>query len=427
MKKIITVIVVLALIIIGFWLFFRPEGVADEVSDTNSQVSSTWIDVESQEVTRIDEPDNALRMLVLNSGDTIEPGSIIKTNNTGAATVYFADGSSLRIEPNTTVEITEGVYEEDTSSLKVRVTLIVGKVWSKITALTTPESHWEVKTGTAVATVRGSAFGTEVTSDGETLIIGSEHDIAVAPIDQETGEAITEEEVIVSEEEVLTVDHDRKLAKLLISERLKEKPALREWIEKNEDRDQIIREKIQELKDGGLEGRELRQELRVELRREIDAKIEERIENKIEEVSERTGLPEEQIREELKERVEERTQTQSEITPIAKPTVTSLEVKTRAELKVTEGATIQFEAVAVLSDGTKKVVTDMVNWQVVGSIGTITKPGFLETKLGADVSEIGTAFGAVTASFKAESGREFLGKSEIITVIGAVADLEERG
>src|SRR3989344_5523773 len=242
MKKIIATVVILLVAIIG-WFWLLPQGDESEQA-ANAQITPPWIEVESAKVVSVDE--SGKEIAVFASGDIVSTGTIIKTDATGQATIYFADGSNLRIDPDTTVTITEGNYDEDSGSLKVRVALMTGKVWSKITALVTPESHWEVRTGTAVATVRGSAFGTEVTSDGETLIVGSEHDIAVAPIDEETGEVIAEEEVIVSEQDVLTVRRDRKLDKR--ARRLegegREDLLLRDWIERNEERDGLVRDKI---------------------------------------------------------------------------------------------------------------------------------------------------------------------------------------
>ncbi|MEK7536025.1 MAG: FecR domain-containing protein [Patescibacteria group bacterium] len=436
MKKIIAFIVILAVIFIGYF------ALSSKVEETVTVGSKPWIEVDNNNVNKVDEQGSVLGMF--KSGDLLDSGMIIKTDATGAGTVYFSDGSNLRIDPNTTVKITEAEFDDDSGSLKVRVALSVGKVWSKITALATPDSLWEVRTGTAVATVRGSAFGTEVTADGQTEIIGSEHDVFVTPIDEETGEELADAKVTVGEKETLAIrkeiveqiknltpeERKEKVTRLLARQLRGEDHPLRGWIERNEEHDGLIRERIEELKAEGLEGPALREELREVIKTELEPEFQARVE----EISEKTGLPEDEIRQELDTRIETKLEmrtgtietTQTDVTP--KPAVISLEVRTRAlGLKVTEGTTIEFEAIAVLSDGTKKIVTDLVSWQVVGSIGKLIKPGIFQAALGADVSEIGTAFGAVTASYKSESGKEFSGKSEIITVIGAVTPIDERG
>ena len=117
-------------------------------------------------------------------------------------------------------------------------------------------------------------------------------------------------------------------------------------------------------------------------------------------------------------------------TQTIRPSFVALRVmRTDGADKIIEGTTLTFKAMAEFSDGTKKDITANVTWQVVGSIGRIISPGVFEAALGPDVSEIGTAFGAVTASWKNEAGplgseasKEFFGKSGIITVIAAPPD-----
>lgn len=426
MKKILIAIGIVIVAGAGWWIIDTKGGeTGEEITQViTTATTSAWIQVDNDKVFRVDDSDKELGIYA--SGDRVEAGTIIKTDSTGSGSIYFSDGSTLRIDPNSKVRIDEAEFGEDNNTLKVRVSLLTGRVWSKIVALATPESHWEVRTATAVATVRGSAFGTEVTANGETLIVGSEHDIAVAPIDEKTGEIKEGEEVIVSEGEELTINRERKLAK----RQRHEDDNLRKWIEKNEARDGIIRDKINELKEEGLSGAELR----MELRDVIKTELQERFDDKVEEISERTGLPEAEVEQKLETRIETKIETrtrniETEVSPV-RPTVTSLEVRTNASsLKITEGTIINFEAIVVYSDGTKKVVTEMVSWQVVGPIGkmqNLQKAGVFIAALGAEVSEIGTAFGAVTASYKSENGKEFFGKSDIITVIGAIVPVEDQ-
>jgi hypothetical protein len=53
------------------------------------------------------------------------------------------------------------------------------------------------------------------------------------------------------------------------------------------------------------------------------------------------------------------------------------------------------------------------------------RAGIFRAALGSDVSELSTAFGAITATYKTEDGTELIGKSEIITVVGAVDPLQD--
>ena len=60
-----------------------------------------------------------------------------------------------------------GDFEEKTNKLNVRLNLLWGRVWSKVITVLTPESAWEVKTTSAVAVVRGTAFGVEYIEEGK--------------------------------------------------------------------------------------------------------------------------------------------------------------------------------------------------------------------------------------------------------------------
>ena len=314
----------------------------------------------------------------------------IKTDATGLATVHFADGSTMRIDHNSLVKITEGTYEPGSGSLRLRAKLVVGRVWSKITALATPASSWEVRTGTAVATVRGTAFSMEASAEGDTLITGSEHNVMITPIDPVTGDELTDATTTVSQRETLKIgkkeiedikklspsERHTKLAKILVKEKWTEEAKDADWVKINEARDKEIQEEVKK---------------------------------------------DEAKREEVKPKEPETRKPETK-TPEPRPVISIVSLEVRlvgGKLKVTEGTNLTFVATVKLSDGTTKDVTDSVSWQVVGSIGSISKPGVLNTKLGGDVSEIGTAFGAVTARIKTATG-ELVGKSEIITVTGAV-------
>jgi prepilin-type processing-associated H-X9-DG protein len=394
MKKIIAVV---AIVVLGAlaWFYFMPNTEGEE-NLSESPASLPWIEVDSSTVTKLDATGKVVGTFA--TGDTVEAGMTIATDESGKANVYFADGSTLRIDPNTKLTISEGSFDEETGSLRVRVALSAGKLWSKITALVTPESHWEVNTGSAVATVRGSAFGTEVTTEGETLIIGSEHDVFVAPVDPDTGELIADAEVVVGEEE-----RKEKKEQLLSRETRQGRHVLGDWVRVNEERDKKSKVPTRNNEDVS------------DLETELDSSNPEKMEEP--EIKNESGS-EEEVRD-----VKPETRA-----PAAKPKAESLDVKwQKGENKLNEGATLEFEASLVFSDASIRSVTNLVDWQVVGSIGRMKAPGVFEALLGNDVSEIGTAFGAVTARFTTEDGQDLLWKSDIITVNARVDNLDERG
>lgn len=436
MKKIIIFLFAVAVVFLAGWKLMpkRPAYLPernlpfDQTATSTPVVSTTaWIKVEASKVTRLaSATGDASGLGDISDGDLVTDGEILHTDASGSATVYFSDGSSLRLDPNTTVTITEASYNDGDSSLRARFTLTSGKVWSKITALATPESHWEVRTGTAVATVRGSAFGTEVTVAGDTSIFGSEHDVTVTPVDIETGEELADAMVIVTDKQELTIGkkHIIALKKLSVEERKagagnvlvrtdKAKDTKRsDWIKHNETRDQELRTEIKDLQDQGLDGKDLRDKLREQINQRKEEQGKDT--NQTKEATLK-GAP--------------KIQTNTTPTPLPESTVVSIEVESLNKvLSLSEGATLQFKATATSSGGNKNDVTSRVTWRVVGSIGSIDKSGVFTAKLGDDVSELGKSFGAVTATITGSDGKELTAKSEIINVIAAPIDnLDTRG
>ena len=88
---------------------------------------------------------------------------------------------------------------------------------------------------------------------------------------------------------------------------------------------------------------------------------------------------------------------------------------------VLEGETIVFKAI-LENQTTKRDITSLVTWNVIGDIGNIIRPGVFVAKLGDEVSELGESVGYVVASF--ENSKE-VGKSELIKVEALVPDTSE--
>ena len=194
----------------------------------------------------------------LSSGDELHEGATIMTDATGLANVVFVDGSVARLDSNTRVTVLSGSYDKGTKTLSARFKLTAGNLWSKIIALATPESYWEVQTSNAIAAVRGTAFG--VSYDKETTrIIGSEHTVTVKAVNPKTNEIITDQETTVGEGKyiVITVaDIEpliKKTAKLADWVRVTPKKILDEvWIKRSIEADLKIVNQIKTAESMGL-------------------------------------------------------------------------------------------------------------------------------------------------------------------------------
>ncbi len=153
---------------------------ADEEKLTEKNLP--WVEVLSSLV----EKKSGEEWLELISGDQLKSGDIVKTDSSGLANIYFPDGSVIRLDSNSQIVISEADYDNNTKTLKLKIKLLAGRVWSKIFELATNESYWEVETANAVAAVRGTAFGVEY-ENNETVVIGWENTVEVEAVDIYSG------------------------------------------------------------------------------------------------------------------------------------------------------------------------------------------------------------------------------------------------
>jgi len=98
-------------------------------------------------------------------------GSIIRTGADGRATLRWADGTTLRVGPNSTLTIDKCRFDKRHASTLSHFTLSAGRVWVHVVKMLSAESKFEISTPTATAGVRGTAFAMDVASDGATSVL----------------------------------------------------------------------------------------------------------------------------------------------------------------------------------------------------------------------------------------------------------------
>ncbi len=355
---------------------------------------------------------------VLKTGDEVALGNMIETDSRGIANIYFPDGSVLRLDANTKIVLNQAELNPENQALTTRIFLTSGRVWSKVLALLTPSSLWEVKTSNAVATVRGTAFGMTALK-GKTSVIGAEQTVVVQAIDPETNKTIGKEVLVAPDKLVAVADQDipliREAKKELAVERASAKILADPWVKNAKDADKKYEEKIEQLRNRGVEAKTLRDELLTQIRKELG--IEEQPKAPL---PERTESRNETIPPERKENIVEQDIPQN--TLLQRPV--ELEIRTSADLKnVTEGDRLGFKAIFTGPDGQAHDVTVDARWAVIGSIGKVASPGIFLAELGPDVSELGSAPGAITAIWKnPKTGEAMLAKSPIFRVEAKVED-----
>ena len=97
-------------------------------------------------------------------------GDTLRTGKNARLEARLLDGSMLRLGGNSELKLDNLSFDKGKTVKKVKVKLIVGRVWAAVRSLFGTEAKFEVETATAVAGVRGTRFSAETTAGGDTLV-----------------------------------------------------------------------------------------------------------------------------------------------------------------------------------------------------------------------------------------------------------------
>ncbi|MFC2004767.1 FecR domain-containing protein [Chloroflexota bacterium] len=117
-------------------------------------------------------------------GMTLNTGTQIETASDSHALLTFFEGSTIKLEPNTSLEIQQVEYSDEQPTMII-LKQWLGRTWSRVTKMVDSGSQYEIETPTATAIVRGTLFTTEVTETGFTTVATTEGLVSVAAQEQE--------------------------------------------------------------------------------------------------------------------------------------------------------------------------------------------------------------------------------------------------
>lgn len=180
-------------------------------------------------------------------GQVLFQGNSVKTGSGAQASLAFEHIGELRLEQQTEITITA------LTPITVRVYQTIGDTYSKVKKLFDPASSYEVETPTAVASVRGTAFGVLVNTLQESRIVVSENIVDVAPIVQEgqirtrlPAALVTENQGTIINPTVIAKARAAREAPPVMTNTFVLPPEKTKWIEQNRQKDRDFDQKSQE-------------------------------------------------------------------------------------------------------------------------------------------------------------------------------------
>jgi FecR-like protein len=94
-------------------------------------------------------------------GEVYATGDLVRANVDGRAILTFFDGSSLSVDPGSQVKVL-ALNRISPDGIQVTIEQSLGRSWSSVQKLKTPDSRYEVRTPSTTAVVRGTGFLTFV-------------------------------------------------------------------------------------------------------------------------------------------------------------------------------------------------------------------------------------------------------------------------
>ena len=147
---------------------------------------------------------------IAENGMILYPDDTIKTSDNSSASVILFKSSIIRLDSNTEIMLSELSSDEEETNIKIQQD--AGRTWNTIQKISGIDNY-EVQTPTTVASVRGTSFSVNVSSNGSTEVgVGNgtvnvssfQNDTVLDTIEVNSNESVTvDPEVIVQPKALL--------------------------------------------------------------------------------------------------------------------------------------------------------------------------------------------------------------------------------
>ncbi|HET8568667.1 MAG TPA: FecR domain-containing protein [Candidatus Limnocylindria bacterium] len=146
------VLVLLVAIAAGAVLFLGPKDEALSIANA-ATLSVLRGDVEAQKGSAAFAP--------AYDGDIFASGDVVRSKEQGRAVLTFFEGSTIAVEPGSEVKV-QSLARVGDEGIQVLVEQTIGRTWTSVNKLRTPDARFEIKTPTMTAVVRGTTVETRV-------------------------------------------------------------------------------------------------------------------------------------------------------------------------------------------------------------------------------------------------------------------------
>lgn len=156
MKRVGCLLIVLLLVAGGVYLYLpRGSAVAAENAATLAVLS-----------TAVDAQKGSADFAPALDGDILAKGDLVRSSKDGRAVLTFFDGSTLSVDPGSLVKVLT-LNRLGGGGIQLLLEQTLGRSWAAVAKLKTPDSKFEIKTPSSIASVRGTAFETSVAQNAD--------------------------------------------------------------------------------------------------------------------------------------------------------------------------------------------------------------------------------------------------------------------
>ncbi len=152
MRRLAFLIILLALVGAGVYLFLPRTSVASADDAATLAVLNTAVDAQK----------GGTDFAPALDGEILANGDFVRSSKDGRAVLTFFDGSTLSVDPGSLVKVLT-LNRIAGGGIQLVIEQTLGRTWASVAKLKTLDSKFEVRTPTSVAGVRGTAFETSVT------------------------------------------------------------------------------------------------------------------------------------------------------------------------------------------------------------------------------------------------------------------------